>query len=62
MPYTCRIARHLAQRATKVGFVVVGIRSKINLDSVAPSVYKSTVLFVLAWVVDGVDMSLIDLA
>ena len=27
--------RHLARRATKVGFVVVGLPSWINLDSVA---------------------------
>ena len=33
-------------RATKVGFVVVGIPSWLNLDSVAPSGYESGVLFV----------------
>ena len=41
----CRInavlVRHLAGRAAKVSFMVVGLPSLINLDSVAPSKYKS---------------------
>ena len=39
--WRCRIGavlfRHLARRAMKVGFVVVGLPSWINLDGVAPS-------------------------
>ena len=62
----CRIGavlfRHLARRATKVGFVVVSLPSWINLDRVAPSGYKSRVSLVTRWVVDVVDMSLIGCA
>ena len=54
------LVRHLAQRAAKVGFVVVGLRSLINLDSVAPSKNKSSVSLFIRGVVDVVDMSLID--
>ena len=46
------LLRHLARRATKVGFVVVGLPSSINLDSVAPSVYKSRVSLFLVWDVE----------
>ena len=49
-------------KAMKVGFVVVGLPSWINLDSVDPSEYKSRVLLLSALVVDGVDMSFIDCA
>ena len=49
-------------RATKVGFVVVGIPSWINLDRVAASGYKSRVELVTGCVVDVKDMSLIDCA
>ena len=49
-------------RATKVGFVVVGLPSWINLDSVAPLEYKSRVSLSTGWVVDVDDMSLIDCA
>ena len=54
--------RPLAQRTTKVGFVVVGIPSLINLDSVDSSEYKSRVSLFTGWVVDLVGMSLIDYA
>ena len=47
-------------RATKVGFVVVGLPSWIDLDSVAPSGYESGVSFFTGWVVDVVGISLID--
>ena len=47
-------------RAMEVGFVVVGLPSRINLDSVAPSGYKSRVWLFNRWVVDVVDMGLID--
>ena len=56
------LGRHLARRATKVGFVVVGLPSWINSDSVAPSVYQSWDMLVIKWVVDVVNMSLIDCA
>ena len=49
-------------RAMKVDFVVVGLPSWINLDSVAPSGYKSKVSLLTGGIVDGVDMSLIDCA
>ena len=62
----CRIGavlvRHLSRRATKVGFVVVGLSSWINLDSVASLEYKSRVSLFTGWVVDRVGMSLIDSA
>ena len=62
----CRIGavlfRHLAQRATKVGFVVVGLPSRINLDNVAPMAYKSRVTLSPGWVVDVVNRILIDCA
>ena len=54
--------RHLALRETKVGFMVVGIPSWINLDSVAPSGYKSRASLITGWVVEVVHMSLIDCA
>ena len=47
-------------RATKVGFVVVGLPLWINLDRVASSGYKSRVSFFTGSVVDVVNMSLID--
>ena len=47
-------------RATNVGFIVVGLPSWINLDSVAPSGYESGVSFFTGWGVDGVGISLID--
>ena len=47
-------------RAMKVGFVVVGLPSWINLDSVAPSEYESGVSFFTGWIVDVAGISLID--
>ena len=47
-------------RAAKVGFVVVGLPSWINLDSNAPSGYESGVSFVTGGAVDVVGISLID--
>ena len=44
----------------KVGFVVVGRPSSMNLDSAAPSGYKSGVWLFTGWVVDGVGIRLID--
>ena len=40
--------------------MVVGLPSWINFYSVAPSEYKSRVLFSTEWVADDVDMSLMD--
>ena len=40
--------------------MVVGLPSRINLDSVAPSEYKSRVMLFTEGVVDVVDMRLID--
>ena len=54
--------RHFARRTTKVGFVVVGLPSWINLYSIAHSEYKSRVSLVTGGVVQGVNMSLIDCA
>ena len=54
--------RHLARRTTKVGFVVVGLPSWINLYSVAHSEYNSRVALITGWVVDVVNISLIDCA
>ena len=49
-------------RATKVGFVVVGLPLWINLDSVAPLEYKSRVLWFIRGIVELEDMSLLDCA
>ena len=54
--------RHLARRTKKVGFVVVELPSLINLDRVAHLGYKSRVALFTGWVVDLVNMSLIDCA
>ena len=53
---------HLARRTTKVGFMIVNPPSWINLDSIAHSKYKYSVLLVTGSVVDVVDMSLNDWA
>ena len=48
------------ERATKVGFIVVGLPSLINLDSDSPSGYESGVSLFTEWVVDVEGISLID--
>ena len=47
-------------KRNEVGFVVVGLPSWINLDSVAPSGNESGVSFFTGWVVEVVGISLND--
>ena len=59
MPYRRRIVSSLDSKSNESRFVVVCLPSWVNFYSVAPSEYKSIVVFSTRWVVDGVDMSLI---
>ena len=60
MPYRRRKWLVSDGTETKVGFVVVSLPSWINRDTVTPLEYKSSVSLFTEWVVDVVDMSLID--
>ena len=60
MPYRRRIVSSLDSKSNESRFVVVGLPSWINLDSVAPSSYKSRVSLSTKWVVYLVNISLID--
>ena len=59
-PYRRRIVSSLGSKNNESRFLVVGLPSFINLDSVAHSEYKSRVSLLTGWVVDVGDMSLID--
>ena len=59
MPYRRRIVSSLGSKSNESRFVVVGLPSWINLDSVAPSRYKSRVSLSTGWVVDVVSYELV---
>ena len=60
MPYRRHIVSSVDSKSNESRFVVVGLLSGINIDSVTPSQYKSRVSLPTGWVGYIVNMSLID--